>query len=86
MRFLKTARSGRALTAYWIQTFAEPYNLREYMQKNDLFELKITDIGVDGEGIGKYEGMTFFVKDACIGDVIRARVIKLKKNVERCGY
>ena len=50
------------------------------MQKNDLFELKITDIGVDGEGIGKYEGMTFFVKDACIGDVIRARVIKLKKN------
>ena len=47
------------------------------MQKNDLFELKITDIGVDGEGIGKYEGMTFFVKDACIGDVIRARVIKL---------
>ncbi len=50
------------------------------MQKNDLFELTITDIGVDGEGIGKYEGMTFFVKDACIGDVIYARVTKLKKN------
>lgn len=50
------------------------------MQKNDLFELEITDIGVDGEGIGRHEGMTFFVKDACIGDVIRARVTKLKKN------
>ena len=37
-------------------------------------------MGVDGEGIGHYDGMTFFVKDALIGDVIRARAIKLKKN------
>lgn len=50
------------------------------MQKNDLFELTITDMGVDGEGIGKYDGMTFFVKDALIGDVIKARATKLKKN------
>ena len=28
------------------------------MKKNDLFSLKITDMGVDGEGIGKYDGMT----------------------------
>ena len=34
------------------------------MQKNDIIELKIEDMGVDGEGIGKYDGMTFFVKDA----------------------
>ena len=50
------------------------------MQKNDLFELTITDIGVDGEGIGHYEGMTFFVKDAVIGDMDKARALKLKKN------
>ena len=50
------------------------------MNKNDIFELEITDMGVDGEGIGHYEGMTFFVKDALIGDVILARAIKLKKN------
>lgn len=50
------------------------------MQKNDLFELAITDIGVDGEGIGHFEGMTFFVKDAVIGDVIRALALKIKKN------
>lgn len=37
-------------------------------------------MGVDGEGIGKYEGMTFFVKDAVIGDTIRAGITKLKKN------
>ena len=50
------------------------------MKKNDLFRLEITDMGVDGEGIGHYEGMTFFVKDALIGDVITARAMKLKKN------
>ena len=50
------------------------------MKKNDIFELEITDMGVDGEGIGHFDGMTFFVKDALIGDVIRARATKLKKN------
>ena len=50
------------------------------MKKNDIFELEITDMGTDGEGIGHYDGMTFFVKDALIGDVITARVTKLKKN------
>lgn len=50
------------------------------MQKNDIIELKIEDMSVDGEGIGKYEGMTFFVKDAIVGDKIRARVTKLKKT------
>ena len=50
------------------------------MDKNDIIELTITDMGVDGEGIGRYEGMAFFVKDALIGDRIRARIVKLKKN------
>lgn len=50
------------------------------MKKNDMIELKIEDIGVDGEGIGKYEGMTFFVKDAVIGDKVTAKIMKLKKH------
>ena len=47
------------------------------MQKNDIIKLKIEDMGVDGEGIGKYEGMTFFVKDAVLGDEIEARITKI---------
>ena len=50
------------------------------MQKNDIIELKIEDMGVDGEGIGKYDGMTFFVKDAVLGNEIEARITKMKKN------
>ena len=52
----------------------------ESMKKNDFVTLTIEDIGVGGEGIGKAEGMTFFVKDAVVGDVIEARITKLKKN------
>ena len=50
------------------------------LKKNDLFELTIEDLGNDGEGIGRYNGFTFFVKDAVPGDVIRARALKFKKN------
>ena len=50
------------------------------MKKNDTFILKIEDMGIGGEGIGKYDGMTFFVKDAIIGDEIVAGVTKLKKG------
>lgn len=60
--------------------FAHDILWRSEMQKNDLIELEITDMGVGGEGIGKADGLTFFVKDAIIGDTIRARVTKLKKT------
>ena len=38
-------------------------------KKNDILTVEITDMGVDGEGIGKVDGFTLFVKDALIGDV-----------------
>lgn len=50
------------------------------MQKNDVIELTIEDMTIDGEGIGKVDGMAFFVKDAIVGDKILARVTKLKKT------
>lgn len=49
-------------------------------KKNDIVRLTIEDIGNDGEGIGKAQGYTLFVKDAVIGDVIEARITKCKKN------
>ena len=50
------------------------------MKKDDLVTLKIEDMGVDGEGSGHTDGCTLFVKDALIGDVINAKVMKMKKN------
>ena len=48
--------------------------------KNDEFELEIVDLGSTGEGIGKIDGYTLFVKDALIGDKVRVKVMKTKKN------
>jgi 23S rRNA (uracil1939-C5)-methyltransferase len=50
------------------------------IKKDALVTLKIEDIGTGGEGIGKVDGFTLFVKDTVIGDVIEAKVIKVKKN------
>ena len=48
--------------------------------KNDIVTVRIEDIGTEGEGIGKLEGFTLFVKDAVMGDVVEARLVKVKKN------
>ena len=58
------------------------------IQKNQIFTVKITDMGTDGEGIGHLEdsdalsgnGYTLFVKDAVLGDTVRARIVKPKKG------
>ncbi len=49
-------------------------------QKNDIVTVEIRDIGNDGEGIGRIDGYALFVKDAVIGDVVEARITKVKKN------
>lgn len=58
------------------------------IQKNQIFTVKITDMGTDGEGIGHLEdsdalsgnGYTLFVKDAVLGDTVLAKVVKPKKG------
>ena len=49
-------------------------------KKNDVVTVTIEDMGTDGEGIGKVDGFTLFIKDALIGDVVEAKLMKVKKN------
>ena len=49
-------------------------------KKNDYVTVTIDDIGTDGEGIGKVDGFTLFIKDAVIGDTVEAKIIKSKKH------
>lgn len=53
---------------------------KEAMTKNEIVTVTIEDIGNDGEGIGKVDGYTLFIKDAIVGDMVEARIIKPKKN------
>ena len=48
--------------------------------KGDLLTVEIADIGNDGEGIGKVDGYTLFIKDAVIGDKVSCKIMKAKKN------
>lgn len=50
------------------------------LKKNDEVIIDIEDIGSDGEGIGKYQGFTLFVKNALPGDRVKVKVMKCKKN------
>lgn len=67
------------------------------MRKNEIYDIEITDMGNDGEGIGHIlepdlergsdseadcakSGFTVFVKDAVIGDIVRVKIVKAKKN------
>lgn len=48
--------------------------------KNEIYIIEITDLGEQGEGIGHLYGFAVFVENAIPGDIIEAKIIKLKKN------
>ncbi|NLO64731.1 MAG: 23S rRNA (uracil(1939)-C(5))-methyltransferase RlmD [Clostridiales bacterium] len=51
------------------------------MKTGDTIELKITDIGSNGEGIGHNEGYTVFIPFALPGETVRAKINYAKKTL-----
>lgn len=50
------------------------------IKKNEIYNLKITDLGNHGEGIGKIDNFTLFIKNALPGETIKALVTKVNKS------
>ena len=50
------------------------------VQKNEITQLLIEDMSSEGFGVGHAGGMAVFVKDAVAGDLVRARIVKVKKH------
>ena len=50
------------------------------IRKNEIYTLTITDIGTHGEGIGKIDGYTLFVKNTLPGEEVKVLVVKTNKN------
>ena len=50
-------------------------------QKNEIIELKITALTSDGDGVGRVGEFVFFVPNTAVGDMVKAKVLKMKKNV-----
>ncbi len=48
------------------------------LQKNDVIELNVEDLGVNGEGVARFDGKAVFIKGALPGERIRAKIIAVK--------
>ena len=49
-------------------------------KKGEMITVDIIDFGENGEGIGKTDAFTWFIKDTVIGDKVTAKVMKTKKS------
>ncbi|MBW8014162.1 23S rRNA (uracil(1939)-C(5))-methyltransferase RlmD [Lactobacillus helveticus] len=50
------------------------------MEKNQIIDLEITDLSYEAMGVAHYNGMTVFVTNAIPGEVVSAKILKVKKN------
>ena len=50
------------------------------MLKNDEIMISITDVTSEGSGIGKYNGMAVFVPCTAVGDIVKVKILKVKKT------
>lgn len=53
------------------------------MQRDEIFEMTVTDISTSGDGIGRIDGMVTFVPGLIPGDTADVRITALKKNIAR---
>lgn len=51
------------------------------IKKNDTVKLEIDNCGLDGSGIGRLDGLAVFVPSGAKGDIIKAHILKVKKNL-----
>ena len=50
------------------------------MQKNDIYEIEITGMTDEGDGVGRINGFAVFVPYTIIGETVRIILIKVLKN------
>ena len=50
------------------------------LHRGDELQLEITDAAFEGKSVARHEGMVVFVENAVPGDVVIAKLLKIKKN------
>ena len=50
------------------------------IEKNQDYEVDITDMGIEGEGIAKINGYTTFIKGALKGEKVKIKIVKANKD------
>ena len=49
-------------------------------EKNTVIQLNIDNLGINGEGVGRWNGKTVFVKGALVGEKVKAKIIFSKPS------
>lgn len=50
------------------------------VKKNEIYEIEVEELGNKGEGVGRIDGFTIFLPTAITGDIVRAKIVVLKKK------
>ena len=50
------------------------------LKRGDELQLEITDAAFEGKAIARHEGLVVFVENAVPGDVVIAKLLKIKKS------
>jgi len=53
---------------------------RPPVKKGRIYRIHITDISKQGDGVGKVEKFTVFVKGAKPGEIVNVKITEVKKN------
>lgn len=50
------------------------------IRKNQYYEVEVTNLGYNGEGIGRINGFTVFVEGALVGEIVKVKIVKVNKR------
>ncbi|MEN6592405.1 MAG: TRAM domain-containing protein [Methanobacterium sp.] len=50
------------------------------IQEGEEYEVKIEDVGKEGDGITRIEGFVVFVPDTKVGDEVRVRITSVRRR------
>ena len=52
----------------------------ECIKKNDILEFEIEKLVYEGAGLARYGNLPIFIKNVCVGDVVKAKITQINKH------
>ena len=62
------------------KTKREKMSKTSNLRKNDIVKITVEDVNINGDGIGRFNGIAIFVPKSAVGDHVEVKIIKEAKN------
>jgi len=56
------------------------------LKKGDIIEIEIDDLAYGGDRVGHYQGIAVFINRGVVGELVKAKIYKFKKNYIRAEF